>query len=57
MVNPVQQEVQHQCPIRIRQQIIDMEQEPVETVFEERPDDVSCEEARDEFGERGGGEC
>jgi hypothetical protein len=56
MVDPVQQEVQDQCPIGIRQDVINVEQEPVESVFEERPDDVSCEEARDKFGERGGGE-
>ena len=55
-MDAVQQEMQDQGPVGIWQEIINVEEESVEAVFEERPDNVSCDEARDEFGERGGRE-
>lgn len=51
MVDTVQQEVQHQRPVGVRQQVIDVEQESMETVFQKCPNDVACEETGDELGE------
>ena len=56
MVDTVQQEMQDQGPVAVRQEVIDVEEESMEAVFEERPDDGSGDVARNEFGKRGGGE-
>lgn len=50
-MNSMQQEMQHQRPVLVRQQIINVEQESVKAVFEQCPDDVSRDEAGYEFGE------
>lgn len=44
MVNAVQQEMDHQELGMIRQIIVDMKQEPVESVLEQRPDKISEDE-------------
>lgn len=51
MVNTVQQEMQHQRPVGVRQEIVNVEQESVKPVFEKCPDEVSQEETGNEFGE------
>lgn len=51
VVDTVQQEMQHQRPVGVRQEIINMEQESVKTIFKECPDEVSQEETGNEFGE------
>ena len=49
MVNAMQQEVDHQELGMIRQIIVDMKQEPMEPVFEQRPDEIAKDEAQDGF--------
>jgi len=44
MVNAVQQEVDHQELGMIRHIIVDMKQEPVESVLEQRPDKITKDE-------------
>jgi hypothetical protein len=44
VVDPMRQEMQRQENRSIRQQAIDMEQEPMEAVFQQGPDHVSQEE-------------
>jgi hypothetical protein len=50
-MNSMQQEMQHQENRPIRQQFINMEQEPVHPIFQYGPDDIAQEEAKDGFNE------
>ena len=52
VMDAVQQEVKHDCPVGIRKVVIDVEEEAVEGVFEDGPDDVADEEAGHGLGER-----
>lgn len=49
MVNPMQHEVQRQENWFIRQKFVDVEEEAMHPVFQQRPDQVSEQETRDRF--------
>lgn len=49
MMNAVQQEMQHKERRLIRQQFIDVEEEPMEKVFQHGPDNIAGEEAEKGF--------
>lgn len=57
MVDSVEEEMEHKGPVGIGEVVVDVEEEAVEGVFEDRPDDVAGEEGDEGFGEcRLGGE-
>jgi hypothetical protein len=45
MVHTVQKEMQHQEKRTIRHPLVDMEQESMHSILEQRPDDISNQEA------------
>lgn len=37
--------MKHECPVRVREVVVDVEEESMKSVFEDGPNDVSDEEA------------
>lgn len=54
MVDPVEQEMEHERPVPVGQVVVDVEEEAVERVLEDSPDHVAEEEACEGLGERRG---
>lgn len=54
MVDPVEQEMEHESPVPVGQVVVDVEEEAVERVLEDSPDHVAEEEACEGLGERRG---
>jgi len=52
MMNAMQQEVQSHEDRHVRQVIIDVEQEAMQGIFEEGPDDIPCNEAQQALEDR-----
>ena len=57
MVHAVHEEVQHERERVVRQVVVEVEEEAVEKVLEERPDDVANHEADAGLEERGRGQA
>jgi hypothetical protein len=51
MVNSVQEEMQHEKDRSIREELVNMEQEPVQRILEDCPYDISYEEAHERLDE------
>ena len=51
VVDTVKEEVEHESPVGIRKEVVDVEEESVESVFENSPDQVAGQEADGPLGE------